>query len=121
MDNPNILSHVSIGTNKFEAASKFYDAIMATIEPRGFLSFQVQLLTAKNTRNSGFRNPLMAERLKLPMEFILALSLTARMRFILFMMQQLPQERPVMENPARVRITANHIMGVLFVILMVTK
>ena len=31
MDNPSIMSHVSIGTNKFEEASKFYDAVLATI------------------------------------------------------------------------------------------
>lgn len=31
MDNPSIMSHVSIGTNKFDDASKFYDAVLATI------------------------------------------------------------------------------------------
>ena len=30
-DNPSILSHVSIGTNDFAAAVKFYDAVLATI------------------------------------------------------------------------------------------
>ncbi len=30
-DNPSIMSHVSIGTNQFERAVEFYDAIMATI------------------------------------------------------------------------------------------
>ena len=39
MDNPNILSHVSIGTNKFEAASKFYDVVMATIGAKRIYEF----------------------------------------------------------------------------------
>ena len=39
MDNPNILSHVSIGTNKFEAASNFYDAVMATIGAKRVFEF----------------------------------------------------------------------------------
>ena len=39
MDNPNILSHVSIGTNKFEAASIFYDVVMATIGAKRVFEF----------------------------------------------------------------------------------
>ena len=30
-ENPSIMSHVSVGTNKFDEATAFYDAIMATI------------------------------------------------------------------------------------------
>jgi len=30
-DNPSILSHVSIGTNDFERATKFYDAVLRSI------------------------------------------------------------------------------------------
>jgi len=30
-ENPSILSHVSIGTNQFEQAVKFYDAVMPTL------------------------------------------------------------------------------------------
>jgi len=29
--NPSILSHVSLGTNRFEAAAAFYDAVLATL------------------------------------------------------------------------------------------
>ncbi len=39
MDNPNILSHVSIGTNKFDAAQKFYDAVMAAIGAKRVFEF----------------------------------------------------------------------------------
>lgn len=31
MENPSILSHVSLGTNDFEAAARFYDAVLATL------------------------------------------------------------------------------------------
>ncbi len=31
MDVPSIISHVSIGTNNFDEASRFYDAVLATI------------------------------------------------------------------------------------------
>ncbi|MBL4687367.1 MAG: VOC family protein [Nannocystaceae bacterium] len=31
MDNPSIISHVSIGTNDFERSVAFYDAVLATI------------------------------------------------------------------------------------------
>lgn len=31
MENPSILSHVSIGTNDFERATAFYDAVVSTI------------------------------------------------------------------------------------------
>jgi catechol 2,3-dioxygenase-like lactoylglutathione lyase family enzyme len=31
MDNPSIMSHVSIGTNRFDEAVKFYDAVLATV------------------------------------------------------------------------------------------
>lgn len=31
MENPSIMSHVSIGTNDFERAAKFYDAVLKTI------------------------------------------------------------------------------------------
>lgn len=30
-DNPSILSHVSIGTNRFEASVKFYDRVLSTL------------------------------------------------------------------------------------------
>jgi len=30
-ENPSIMSHVSVGTNKFEEATAFYDAVMETI------------------------------------------------------------------------------------------
>lgn len=30
-DNPSILSHVSIGTNDFERAARFYDAVLPTV------------------------------------------------------------------------------------------
>lgn len=30
-DNPSIISHVSVGTNDFERATTFYDAVMATL------------------------------------------------------------------------------------------
>lgn len=31
MENPSILSHVSIGTDNYEESLKFYDAVLATI------------------------------------------------------------------------------------------
>ncbi len=31
MENPSIMSHVSIGTNDFERSARFYDAVMPTI------------------------------------------------------------------------------------------
>ncbi len=31
VENPSIISHVSLGTNAFEAAVEFYDAVLATI------------------------------------------------------------------------------------------
>ena len=31
MDNPSIMSHVSIGTNHFDRALEFYDAVLATL------------------------------------------------------------------------------------------
>jgi catechol 2,3-dioxygenase-like lactoylglutathione lyase family enzyme len=31
MDNPSILSHVSIGTNDFARAVAFYDAVLSTL------------------------------------------------------------------------------------------
>jgi len=33
-DNPSIMSHVSIGTNQFETAAKFYDSVLPTIGAR---------------------------------------------------------------------------------------
>ena len=39
MNNPSIMSHVSIGTNKFEAASKFYDTVLATIGAKRVFEF----------------------------------------------------------------------------------
>lgn len=33
-ENPSIMSHISIGTNRFEEATKFYDAVLATIGAR---------------------------------------------------------------------------------------
>jgi catechol 2,3-dioxygenase-like lactoylglutathione lyase family enzyme len=39
MDNPSILSHVSIGTNKFDEACVFYDAVMATIGAKRIMDF----------------------------------------------------------------------------------
>lgn len=32
--NPSMMSHVSIGTNEFDAAVKFYDRVLATIDAR---------------------------------------------------------------------------------------
>lgn len=34
MENPSIMSHVSIGTNDFERSARFYDAVMPTIGAR---------------------------------------------------------------------------------------
>ncbi len=31
MDSPSILSHISVGTNRFEEARKFYDAVMSAL------------------------------------------------------------------------------------------
>lgn len=31
MENPSIMSHMSVGTNRFDEAVKFYDAVLATI------------------------------------------------------------------------------------------
>ncbi len=36
---PSIISHASIGTNKFEAAIVFYDAVMATIGAKRILQY----------------------------------------------------------------------------------
>ncbi len=38
-ENPSILSHASIGTNNFDAAVTFYDAVMATIGAKRLLDF----------------------------------------------------------------------------------
>jgi len=38
-DIPNILSHVSLGTNRFEQAAVFYDAVLETIGCRRVLDF----------------------------------------------------------------------------------
>ncbi|WP_148715354.1 VOC family protein [Chitinolyticbacter meiyuanensis] len=38
-DNPSIMSHVSIGTNRFAEAATFYDAVLATIGARRILDF----------------------------------------------------------------------------------
>ncbi len=38
-ENPSIISHVSIGTNKFEEAVTFYDKVLATVGARRVLDF----------------------------------------------------------------------------------
>lgn len=38
-DNPSILSHVSVGTNDFDRAAAFYDAVLATLGAKRLLSF----------------------------------------------------------------------------------
>ncbi|MCF6321771.1 MAG: VOC family protein [Rhizobiaceae bacterium] len=38
-NNPSILSHASVGTNDFEAALQFYDAVMAAIGAKRLLDF----------------------------------------------------------------------------------
>jgi catechol 2,3-dioxygenase-like lactoylglutathione lyase family enzyme len=39
MDNPSIMSHISIGTNAIEKASLFYDAVMATIGAKRIMEY----------------------------------------------------------------------------------
>jgi catechol 2,3-dioxygenase-like lactoylglutathione lyase family enzyme len=39
MDNPSIMSHMSLGTNQFEQASAFYKTVLATIGARVFEEF----------------------------------------------------------------------------------
>jgi len=38
-ENPSIMSHVSIGTNDFDKAVKFYDAVLATVGASRILDF----------------------------------------------------------------------------------
>ncbi|WP_255989287.1 VOC family protein [Chitinolyticbacter albus] len=38
-DNPSIMSHVSLGTNRFAEAAAFYDAVLATVGARRVLDF----------------------------------------------------------------------------------
>jgi catechol 2,3-dioxygenase-like lactoylglutathione lyase family enzyme len=38
-ENPSIMHHMSIGTNDFEAATTFYDAVLATIGAKRVLDF----------------------------------------------------------------------------------
>lgn len=39
MDNPSIVSHLSVGTNDFDAATTFYDTVLATIGVKKLLNF----------------------------------------------------------------------------------
>lgn len=39
MDSPSILSHISVGTNRFDEARKFYDAVMSTLGAKPVMEF----------------------------------------------------------------------------------
>ncbi len=40
MDNPSIMSHVSLGTNDFDRAVAFYDAVLTTISARRLITHE---------------------------------------------------------------------------------
>lgn len=120
-ENPSIISHVSIGTNQFDKARAFYDAVLPRWISSPSWNIPAQLLVAFNIRNFGSVFHITGKPPAPTMAFIWDLSPETKNRCINFMTRQLRLARAAMVHQARAQCMANLIKDVLLATLTVTK